>query len=378
MITRMCRLVLAVVLTLVALVSCSSGKTPAPTPTPPRTPVDYQVLETAIENKIATGSVALDNVRAVLVSVDGETKISHYRHGFTEGDTTHVWSVTKSVVSTLIGVAISEGIIGSLDQTLGELLPQHRSSMSAAVAAVTLRQLMTMTGGFPGGDPPYETVRSIFASRGDLVAYFLEEGQEVAAGTQFLYSNTSSHLVAAVLATALRRTAGDHPRSVLEYARARLFDPLDIDTDPAFVEPLVDTAAAGLAAAGFGWGTDPRGIPVGAFGLRLTPPDLVKLGQLYLNHGAWHGRQIIPTDWVGQVTTPSGLQPQYELMWWLYTWNGHQLYAARGHEGQLIVVVPDQRSVTAIASVNNPEYGIHEEALFPLLNEIIMPGLDGS
>lgn len=104
----------------------------------------------------------------------------------------------------------------------------------------------------------------------------------------------------------------------------------------------------------------------------------MKLGQLYLNHGAWHRRQIIPTDWVGQVTTPSGLQPQYGLMWWLYTWNGHQVYAARGHEGQLIVVVPDQRSVTAIASVNNPEYGIHEEALFPLLNEIIIPGLDGS
>ena len=266
MITRMCRLVLAVVLTVVALVSCSSGKTPAPTPTPPRTPVDYQVLETAIENKIAGGSVALDNVRAVLVSVDGETKISHYRHGFTKGDTTHVWSVTKSVVSTLIGVAISEGIIDSLDQTLGELLPQRRSLMSAAVAAVTLRQLMTMTGGFPGVDPPYETVKSIFASRGDLVAYFLEEGQEVPAGTQFLYSNTSSHLVAAVLATALRRTAGDHPRSVLEYARARLFDPLDIDTDPAFVEPLVDTAAADFAAAGFGWGTDP-----GAF--RSGPSD---------------------------------------------------------------------------------------------------------
>ena len=83
MITRMCRLVLAVVLTVVALASCSSGKTPAPTPTPPRTPVDYQVLETAIENKIAGGSVA----------------------------------------------------------------------------AVTLRQLTTMTGGFPGVDPPYETVK---------------------------------------------------------------------------------------------------------------------------------------------------------------------------------------------------------------------------
>jgi CubicO group peptidase (beta-lactamase class C family) len=218
-------------------------------------------------------------------------------------------------------------------------------------------------------------VRSIFKSRGDLVAFVLKEGQQARAGTQFLYSNASSHLVAAVLARALRRAEGDHPRTVLEYARARLFDPLEIDTDPAWVEPLIDTAAADFAEAGFGWGTDPKGIPVGAFGLRLTAPDLVKLGELYLHDGAWHGKQIFGADWVEQITTPSDLQPQYGLMWWLYTWNGHQVYAARGSEGQMIVVVPDQQLVIAIVSANNPEYAMNDEALFPLLNEVIIPRL---
>jgi len=78
--------------------------------------------------------------------------------------------VTKSVVSTLVGVAIADGIIEDLDQTLGELLPKQRSAMSAEVAKVTLRQLMTMSAGFSGDDPPYETVKEIFASHGDLVA----------------------------------------------------------------------------------------------------------------------------------------------------------------------------------------------------------------
>jgi CubicO group peptidase (beta-lactamase class C family) len=210
------------------------------------------------------------------------------------------------------------------------------------------------------------------------VAYFLKEGQEVPAGTQFLYSNTSSHLVAAVLASALRRSKGDHPRSVFEYARARLFEPLEIDTDPAWVKPLPDTRAADFAEAGFGWGTDPNGIPVGAFGLRLTAPDLVKLGELYLNDGTWHGKQIFGADWVEQVTTPSGLQPLYGLMWWLYTWNGHQVYAAQGYEGQMIVVVPDQQSVTAIESANSPEFTMNEDALVPVLDEVIIPRLDGS
>jgi CubicO group peptidase (beta-lactamase class C family) len=256
----------------------------------------------------------------------------------------------------LIGIAISEGILGSLDQTLRELLPQHRASMSDAVAAVTLRQLMTMTGGFPGGDVPYETVT----------------------GTQFLYSNLSSHLVAAVLATALRRSEGDHPRSLPEYARVRLFEPLGIDTDPAWVKPLSDTAAADFLEAGFGWGTDPKGIPVGAFGLRLTAPDLVKLGELYRHDGAWQGKQIFGADWVEQVTTPGTLQPQYGLMWWGCTpGTDTRSTPPGGTEGQLIVVVPDQRAVITILSANNAEYVMNDEALFPLLNELIIPRLDG-
>jgi CubicO group peptidase (beta-lactamase class C family) len=378
MTTRVYRWVVVAVLALAMLASCSSGQMPAPAPSRSQAPINYPELEAALEHQISTGSVTLDNMRAVLVSVDGETRISHYRHGFAATDTTHVWSVTKSVVSTLVGITISEGILDDLDSTLGELLPEYRSSMSGGEAAVTLRQLMTMSGGFPEADPPFETLMSLFRSRGDLVAYLLKQGQEVPAGTKFLYSNTSSHLVAAVLASALRRSKGDHPRSLFEYARARLFEPLGIDTDPAWVKPLPDTSSADFAKAGFGWGTDPKGIPVGAVGLRLTAPDLVKLGELYRNDGSWHGRQIFGADWVEQVTTPSELQPEYGLMWWLYTWNGHQIYAARGSEGQLIVVVPDQHSVTAIQSANSPEYPMSEEDLFPLVRDLIIPKLDGS
>ena len=372
---RAWRLLLVILTTFAILASCSSPKTPQSVPTSDKTPMDYQALEASIENKIASGSVSLDQVRAVLVSVDGETKITHYRHGFRAEDTTHIWSVTKSVVSTLIGIAISDGIIDDLDQTLGELLPKHRSAMSAGVASVTLRQLMTMSAGFRS-DPPYEKVKKIFASDDDFVTYLLKYEQVAEAGSQFMYSNTSSHLVAAVLAAALQRAKGDHPRSILGYAREKLFDPLAIDTRPAFTDPLPDTAATEFAKAGFGWATDPQGIPVGAFGLRLRTSDLLKLGELYLNNGTWHGQQILPAEWIKQVATPSELNPQYGLMWWLYSWNGHDILAARGSEGHMITLVPDQKSVTAISSANLQEYPMDEEALFPLMNETIVPGLD--
>jgi CubicO group peptidase (beta-lactamase class C family) len=112
-------------------------------------------LEAETEKAITTSPVTSDKVRAVFVNVDGETKIAHYRNGFTEDDHGHVFSVTKSVVSILIGIAIADGLIADIDRPLSTLLPKHREAMSGDTAKVTLRHLMAMSGGFnnqfPGG-----------------------------------------------------------------------------------------------------------------------------------------------------------------------------------------------------------------------------------
>ena len=113
------RWLLVTIFMLVAAVGCSpSPAAPPPLltsePTPASKPlIDYVALEAEIEKAITTGPATLDNVRAVLVSVDGETKVTHYRHGFTEDDHGHVFSVTKSVISLLIGIAIADGLIAA-------------------------------------------------------------------------------------------------------------------------------------------------------------------------------------------------------------------------------------------------------------------------
>jgi CubicO group peptidase (beta-lactamase class C family) len=107
---------------LVVLSSCTASTAPQPTPTS-ATPVDYA----AIEAKIKSGSVGWDTIGAVMVSVEGETKIAHYRNSRTPDGALHVWSITKSVVSALIGVAIAYKIIAGLDQTLEDLLPRYKS-----------------------------------------------------------------------------------------------------------------------------------------------------------------------------------------------------------------------------------------------------------
>ncbi|MBK8460207.1 MAG: serine hydrolase [Micropruina sp.] len=369
------RRILVVLLSL-AVAAFTSCATPGPGDRPravPKPPFDFVAVEAAIEAKINTGSVSLDNVRAVLVSVEGKTRIQHYRHGFTADDTTHVWSVTKSVLSTLVGIALGEGVITSLEADLASLLPEHRGAMSRAVASVTLRQLMTMSTRF--ADPASDPVTAPYSSRGNVVDDLLKAGLVIEGRSAFELSNASSHLVAAVLSAALRRANPDRPRNILDYARERLFDPLGITTRPAFTKPLlIDNREFGRAR--FGWATDPQGISLGAFGLRLTPPDLLKIGQLYLYGGVWEGKQLLPRDWIREVMSPGDRRVDYGLLWWLFSWNGHLVLTARGAEGHLIAIVPDQHMVTVISSANNPAYPMAEEDLYPLVTGVIIPALE--
>jgi CubicO group peptidase (beta-lactamase class C family) len=198
---RLAMLCLAVIM----VVSCSAPQDDSPAPVPSsRPPVDYQALEEAIETKIMSGSVGWQTIGAVLVSVDGETRIAHYRNGRKPDEALHVWSVTKSVTSALIGIALDEQIIGSLDQTLDELLPQYRRLMTVEEKQISLRQLMDMTAGFPPDQPP-DVIWKVFQHGRDPVPLILTEGLSVEPGEVFQYSSRSSHLVSAVLQAALQR-----------------------------------------------------------------------------------------------------------------------------------------------------------------------------
>jgi CubicO group peptidase (beta-lactamase class C family) len=332
-------------------VGCSPSSTPT---TASRPPADYAALEAEIEQAISTGPATLDNVRAVLVSVDGETKIAHYRHGFTGADHRHVWSVTKSVVSILIGIAIADGLIADVDQPLAELLPDHRHAMSDDTANVTLHQLMTMSGGFGEYMPVGDQWEEAAEPGGDYVDLLLARPQ-YPPGKVFWYSNPSSHLAAAVVAAALERADGDRPRTILDYAREKLFDPLGISTRPAFSRPLPDLFGPEFAEAGFGWATDPNGIHLGAAGLRLTAPDMIKIGELYRRDGVWNGQQIVPADWIRHSIAPSALNPDYGLFWWLIGEPEGPGYTAAGAGEQHITVLPESRAVIVYLCETPPD-----------------------
>ena len=380
---RTARWLLIMIFMLVAAVGCSPAATPSSPATPPapasQPRIDYVALEAEIEKAITTGPVTLDKVRAVLVNVDGETKIAHYRHGFSEDDHGHVFSVTKSVVSILIGIAIDDGLIADIDQPLSTLLPKHREA-SGDTGKVTLRQLMTMSGGFnkqfPGG-----FVWEEYAKPGrSFVNVLLERRQDFEPGKTFWYSDVSAHLVAAVLAAALERADGDRPRTVLDYAQEKLLDPLGISTSPGFSQALPDPfLTTEFVTAGFGWGTDPNGIQLGGYGLRLTAPDMMKIGELYRRDGVWNGQPIVPSAWIHQCTSPSTYKTkiggpsddEYGLLWWIIEKPKEAGYYAPGRGGQLTVVLPKSRAVIVYLSEVQPDSQIDGKDLKPLDNVLI-------
>jgi CubicO group peptidase (beta-lactamase class C family) len=233
----------------------------------------------------------------------------------------HVMSVTKSVSSTLIGIAIEEGYIESVDQTLSDFLGEEVDSINPELGEVSIHQLLTMTGGQNwhelGGDSEF----GHFVRASDQVNYILEKPIVHPPGTVFNYSDGSAHLVSVILSEATGKSAS-------EFADAQLFGPMG----------LGDRL----------WYSDNRGISYGGVGLCIGIHDMVAIGYLYLNEGSWHGEQLVPSHWIHEATgfkiATENVIPflsDYGYYWWLGSAHGHNFICANGYGGQFIFIVKD-------------------------------------
>jgi CubicO group peptidase (beta-lactamase class C family) len=335
---------LAAILQVTAVIAVLAGCS-GPAPAPPATPTAGELaaaVDRFLDESLSPGIL---NRRAILVAVDGELMVERY-YDSSARETAAVASVTKSVVSTLVGIAVSEGYL-SLDQSLSELLPSYSSLMTSSIGGITLRQLLTMTAGLPPDN------RSDLRPSGrDWVADILRRGTVQAPGAGFAYSSVSSHLLAAILVEATGQ-------SLLTYARAKLFDPLEIDTRPAFQPihaPGRPDPVRAYDRAGFAWPRDPQGVHVGYGELKMTAADMLKLGNLYLDQGRWDGEQLVPSGWIRDATTSAVSTAGdfggtgYGYQWWVTSAGEHPAFAAVGYGGQIIEVVPDLELVVVAST----------------------------
>lgn len=331
----------APLLALAAVLALLAGCSP---PAPPAD--DTDVLASRIEAFLA--AERFDQVRSVIVDVAGDRR-------YVRGDTRsrgNVYSVTKSVMATLIGIADGEGRIGGVDRTLGELLPTYAPAAPAPLRAATLQQVLTMTAGIPTDDAADRPGRDE-----DWAAHALTVGPQAAPGSGFAYSTTSSHLLSAVLTQATGSSA-------LEYGRRTLFGPLGVATDPA---------------SGLRWEADPQGRSVGGTGLVLSADEMLALGRLHLARGSWNGTQLVPAPWVAEATrthVPTGGRlTGYGYQWWTTTADGHPAFTASGFGGQLVEIVPDLDLVVVVRSDVGAAPGAPPDDYAEMVDTVIAPAL---
>jgi CubicO group peptidase (beta-lactamase class C family) len=295
-------------------------------------------------------------VRSVLVVRHGYLVYERYWQGVDASDGHNSFSVTKSFVSALVGIALRDQHLEGLDQTVEELLADHLpADADPRRRRVTVRQLLTMTSGLAGDDSLLggeDGISDRMAQSRDWVRHILGRPLETTPGASWAYSSASSHLLSAMVADATGQ-------STLAFARAKLFGPLGIATDDALEQEVRDwpPTQAELEAyeqATVAWPRDPQGYHYGGAVLKLPARDLAKLGYLYLNGGQWDGTQVVPADYVAASIRPQSDPSQgpgdYGYQWWITNETGHDSFQAVGFGGQLIQVIPDLDLVVVITS----------------------------
>jgi len=379
--SRFVRALIVISLTFTATTSACSGGAPADagddSPTSVRTTVTADELGRRVDEFFDESlSVGLRDRRALLVSQGGRILVERYYGDSDASTTSDVFSVTKSIMATLVGVAVDQGLL-ALDHTLADLLPQYAEAMSDDRAAVTLRQILTMTAGLP----PDEFGDPTGLSGPDVVAGVVS-APPAAQGLDFAYSSAGSHLLSAILV----QVTG---RPVLEYAREVLFDPLGVQTRPAY-EPVIDLnqepagdEAEQYDAAAFAWPRDAQGRHLGFAAVKLTARDMAALGQLYLDEGRWEDRQIVSSEWIEQATqaqVPTGRAnlEHYGYQWWITEANGHAAYAAIGYGGQLIQVVPDLDLIVIASTTVKQANTVSEDTYLILVDDVIAPWVESN
>ena len=222
---------------------------------------------------------ALNDMDSVLVTRHGRIVLEATYAPFRAGLKHHVYSATKSVVSTLVGMALGDGLLDSTDGRSWTSSPTAPSPTSTTPRRRSRSShLLDMTSGLDwteGLTAPSNSPIAMARSP-DWQQFVLDQPMATPPGTRFYYNSGNSHLLSAILT----KVTG---RSALDYARERLFGPLGID----------DVL----------WRADPQGVSVGGYGLYLQPRDMAKIGYLWLRGGLWEGKQILPAAWIEGVRT---------------------------------------------------------------------------
>ena len=284
------------------------------------------------------------------------------------------WSVTKSFASALIGIAIEQDYISSVDEKLLSFFPEYKTidNLDERKESITLKHVLTMSSGFVWDDmstlftdPESHSAKMVASS--DWIKYVLDMPMSDDPGTEFLYNNGGSHLLSGILT---KKTG----QSAEKFAEEHLFNELGITK--------------------WEWERDPNGLTVAAWGLELHPVNMAMFGYLYLKNGLLSGEQVVPEAWVEESTAKHIFIEEsfiwimdgmfdYGYQWWRYNdsffesmlWRGappkiNDIFNASGYGGQFIYVIPHLDMVMVFTGWEPEKPWLHGFLFNDLLNAV--------
>ena len=284
--------------------------------------------------------VAADSldIHSVMIVKDGSVIFSRWQSEGVDSVPHVLHSVSKTFTATAVGLAIADGKMALTDKIVDYFPDKLPAEVSDNLKAMTVRDLLTMSCGHD--DDPSGTIRS---AGDDWVTAFLSYPVKHKPGTFYCYNSLGTYVLSAIVQQVTSE-------KVLDYLTPRLFEPLHIE------KPR--------------WEESPQGINCGGWGLYLKTEDLAKMGQLLLQEGEWNGQQLIPAEWVSEMSKKQveSVNPgtrledaeakgmTLETSDWMQGY-GYQMWRCRpgcfradGARGQYIIVVPDKNAVIAVTS----------------------------
>ncbi|MFX0065669.1 MAG: serine hydrolase [Candidatus Hermodarchaeota archaeon] len=297
-------------------------------------------------------------LRSLLVVKSGSLIVERYFQGYDKDSAHCICSTSKSYISALVGIALQEGYLESLDQAMIDFFPEYVTpDLDPRKRDITLRHLLTMTSGFEWEEEHSYPGLSVSS---DWVKHIIELPLRSNPGAEWEYCSAGTHLLSAILTKVTSR-------STLKFAEQYLFNPLRTSIKE--------------------WGQDPQGYNI-AEEMYLTARDMARFGYLYLNNGLLDSNQIVPAAWVEESVDYSYFfRPDdryvadgYGYLWWLFHnfSDGYKAYLAPGFGGQEILNIP-KLNMTIVTQADSDVYwdagGRYETLVFQFVQNRLMPAI---
>ncbi|MGD8587059.1 MAG: serine hydrolase [Chloroflexota bacterium] len=360
------RLVTLAIIALILLCGCDSSPeelesvdyTPLPGDAWPVSTPEQQGLDPMLVADLYHNASELETLYSLLVVKDGRLIAEDYFNEGSLGQKALLQSVAKSYTSALMGIALDQGCLSSVDEKMIDFFPDFADQITdPRKRQITIREMLQMRAGYPPeeSDPAlWEAVLS-----GDYVHLVADFPLTSDPGTEFQYSNLTAHWLGVIVARAC-------DTDLKSFAQAHLFDPLGAEIGR--------------------WKVDLDGYNWAAGEIHVSARDAAKFGLLYLNDGQFEGQQIVPADWVRDSLQTYSEDAYHNIgdfhdigygyLWWSAEVGDYHVNFAWGHGGQLIVLVDDLDMVVVVTAdpfylTNSSESWKHEKASFELVGDFI-------